>query len=93
MEVTSISNPGTYSDRVTQGLHRHYDSPELHFIASCYHRQPQLGTAKRCDLILKIPEETRRRFRFVVHGHVLMPEHFHLLIRESRTSVICIATR
>jgi putative transposase len=49
---------------------------------SCYHRQPQLGTAERCDLFLRILEEARHRYRFVVHGYVLMPEHFHLLIPE-----------
>jgi len=31
---------------------------------------------------LKIPEEARRKYRFVVHGYVVMPEHFHRLITE-----------
>jgi REP element-mobilizing transposase RayT len=30
-------------------------------------------------------EEARRRYRFVVHGYVVMPEHFHLLITEPDT--------
>jgi len=48
----------------------------LHFITcSCYGRQPQLRTAKRRDLFLKILEEARRKYRFVVHGYVIMPEH------------------
>ena len=42
----------------------------------------QLGTARRRDLFLKLLEETRRKYRFVVHGYVLMPEYFHLLITE-----------
>ena len=37
---------------------------------------------KRRDLFLTILEETRRKYRFVVHGYVVMPEHFHLLITE-----------
>ena len=41
-----------------------------------------MKTAKRRDLFLKILEETRRKYRFVVHGYVVMPEHFHLLITE-----------
>jgi len=44
-----------------------------------------LKTAKRRDLFLKILEETRRKYRFVVHGYVVMPEHFHLLITEPET--------
>jgi putative transposase len=68
---------------VTQGLRRYYGTPDLHFITcSCYHRQPKLGTPERRDLFLKILEEARRKCRFVVHGYVVMPEHFHLLITE-----------
>ncbi len=68
---------------MTQGLHRYYGSNDLHFITgSCYRRQPQLGTSKRRDLFLKLFEEARRKFRFVVVGYVVMPEHFHVLITE-----------
>ena len=66
-----------------KGLHRYYGTQDLHFITcSCYRRQPQLGTVQRRDLFLKILEEARRKYRFVVHGYVLMPEHIHLLITE-----------
>jgi putative transposase len=68
---------------VTKGLVRYYGTQDLHFITcSCYRREPQLRTAKRRDLFLRILEETRRKYRFVVHGYVVMPEHFHLLITE-----------
>ena len=64
-------------------LKRYYGAKHLHFITgSCYHRWPRLGTARRRDLFLKIFEETRQRYRFVVLGYVIMPEHFHLLISE-----------
>jgi putative transposase len=49
---------------------------------SCYCRQPYLNTAERRDLFLEIIEEARRKYRFVVCGYVLMPEHFHLLMTE-----------
>ena len=72
-----------YANRVTQGLIRYYGNQDLHFITcSRYRRQAQLRTAKRRDLFLKILEEARRKYRFVVHGYVVMPEHFHLLIAE-----------
>jgi putative transposase len=68
---------------VTKRLHRYYGTHDLHFItASCYHRQPELDSAWRRDLFLTILEEARCKYRFVVHGYVVMPEHFHLLITE-----------
>jgi putative transposase len=68
---------------MTKGLHRYYGDHDLHFITcSCYHRQPQLDKAKRRDLFLSILEEARQKYRFVVHGYVVMPEHFHLLMTE-----------
>jgi putative transposase len=33
-------------------------------------------------LFVKILEQTRQRYQFVVVGYVVMPEHFHLLISE-----------
>jgi len=36
-----------------------------------------LGTARRRDLFLKVLEEPRQRYQFVVAGYVAMPEHFH----------------
>jgi putative transposase len=68
---------------VTRKLHRYYGAQHLHFITcSCYRRQPVLGTAERRDRFLNILEEARSKYRFVVHGYVVMPEHFHLLITE-----------
>ena len=68
---------------MTKGLVRYYGTEDLHFITcSCYRRRPKLSAAGRRDLFLKILEEARRKYRFVVHGYVIMPEHFHLLITE-----------
>ncbi len=68
---------------MTKGLHRDYGTRNLHFtICTGYRCQPHLRTARRRDLFLTLLEETRRKYRFVVHGYVLMPEHFHLLITE-----------
>jgi putative transposase len=64
-------------------LHRFYGAKHLHFLTcSCYHRLPILGTAPARGLFLKILEETRRKYQFVVAAYVAMPEHFHLLISE-----------
>ncbi len=66
-----------------QGLKRYYGAGHLHFITcSCYQRRAWLGTSRRRDLFLRLLEETRQKYRFVVLGYVIMPEHFHLLISE-----------
>ena len=58
----------------------YYGTGHLHFITfSCYHRRPFLS---RRDLFLRILEQVRLRYSFVVVGYVVMPEHVHLLISE-----------
>jgi REP-associated tyrosine transposase len=64
-------------------LHRYYGAGYSHFITtSCYRRLPLLGSARNRDLFLHVLEQTRRRYRFVVVGYVVMPEHVHLLVTE-----------
>ena len=66
-----------------RGLHRYYGAHHLHFITcSCYHRLPLLRSARNRDRLLRLLEETRQRYRFVVVGYVVMPEQIHLLITE-----------
>src|ERR1019366_4021148 len=40
------------------------------------------GQAQTSQRLLTILEEARQKYRFVVHGYVIMPEHFHLLMTE-----------
>src|SRR5690242_10796501 len=64
-------------------LHRYYGAGYSHFITtSCYQRLPLLGPARNRDLFLRVLEQVRRRYRFVVLGYVVMPEHVHLLLSE-----------
>jgi putative transposase len=64
-------------------LHRYYGAGYSHFITtSCYQRLPLLGSPQNRDLFLCILEQVRRRYRFVVSGYVIMPEHVHLLLSE-----------
>ena len=65
------------------GLHRSYGAHHLHFITcSCYRRLPLLNSARARDRFLSVLEQTRQRYRFVVVGYVVMPEHVHLLLSE-----------
>ena len=64
-------------------LHRYYGAGYFHFITtSCYQRRPLLDSAANRTLFLDVLEQVRRRYRFVVVGYVVMPEHVHLLISE-----------
>ncbi len=64
-------------------LHRFYGAGYAHFITtSCYRRLPLLGIPRNRDLFLRVLEQVRRRYRFLVLGYVVMLEHVHLLISE-----------
>jgi putative transposase len=68
---------------VPNKLHRYYGAGYLHFITtSCYQRRALLGKPQNRDLLLEVLEQVRRRYRFVVVGYVIMPEHIHLLVGE-----------
>jgi REP element-mobilizing transposase RayT len=77
---------------MTEGLHRFYGGRDLHFLTfSCYQRQPLFNSAARCDLFLQILERIRCRYRLVVLGYVVMPEHVHLLVSEPQRANLSIA--
>ncbi len=64
-------------------LRRYYGAGYLHFITtSCYRRLPLLQKPQNRDLLLEVLERVRRRYRFVIVGYVVMPEHLHLLLSE-----------
>jgi putative transposase len=66
-------------------LERRYGFGHLHFITcSCYRRLPLLRSVRRRDLLLRILDEVRTRYEFLLVGYVVMPEHIHLLISEPR---------
>src|SRR5215475_6345249 len=72
--------------------HRFYGGRDLHFVTfSCYQRQPLLDYPVRCDLFLEILERVRRRYRLVVVGYVVMPEHVHLLVSEPQRETLSAA--
>jgi putative transposase len=68
---------------MTQGLVRHHHTGQFHFITfSCYHRRPYLGNTESRDIFESALERTRVKYKFVVAGYVVMPEHVHLLVSE-----------
>ena len=66
-----------------KGLKRYYGLGHLHFLTfSCYRRLPLLRTAKARNVFVRALSVMRERYRFLLVGYVVMPEHVHLLISE-----------
>jgi len=64
-------------------LERRYGEGDLHFITfSCIYRRPLLGNAQARDTFVQVLSEVRVRYAFRLIGHVVMPEHVHLMITE-----------
>jgi putative transposase len=77
-----------------RGLVRFQQSGDLHFITfSCYGRKPFLGSAAARDLFERSLETMRVRYAFLVIGHVVMPEHVHLLLSEPSDGVLAVALK
>jgi putative transposase len=71
------------------GLIRHEHTGNFHFLTfSCCHRLQHLGTPAVRDLFEDALERGRLRYRFVVAGYVVMPEHVHLLLGEPQTGTV-----
>ena len=65
-------------------LRRLYGRGDLHFVTfSCYRRRRYLGTHRARHRFVKILNQVRSQFRFLLIGYAVMPEHMHLLISES----------
>ena len=83
-----------YTAHVSPRPKRYYGGGELHFVTfSCYGRKPSLRDPATCDLFLEVLESTRRQYRFVVIGYVVMPEHVHLLVSEPQRADLSTALK
>jgi len=72
-----------------RGLIRFEHTGNFHFLTfSCFHRRQYLGAPDACDLFEDALNRVRERYRFVVAGYVIMPEHVHLLIGEPVKGVV-----
>ena len=55
----------------------------LHFITfTCYRRLPLLRSVRARNIFVEILDDVRNRYGFSLVGHVVMPDHVHLLIGE-----------
>jgi putative transposase len=68
---------------------RYQQSGQFHFLTfSCYRRRPYLATVAAMELFEEALERIRLRYRFVVCGYVVMPEHVHLLLNEPASCLL-----
>ena len=84
MPDTSVLRVGILVWFMPKGLKRYYGRGDLHFLTfSCYRRLPLLGTVRARNVFVDALGKIRERYRFLLVGYVVMPEHVHLLISES----------
>ena len=61
---------------------RHFEPGQLQFITTCTYRRSRLFTCQCfCWTFVETLQHIRQETGFLLIGWVLMPEHFHLLIR------------
>jgi REP-associated tyrosine transposase len=71
------------------GLKRFQQSGQSHFVTfTCYHRQRSFDSPAVYDLFLQVLEQMRQRVALCVYGHVVMPEHVHLLLSEPQRGLL-----
>jgi putative transposase len=79
------ANVGTFVFRMPKNLKRYFGKGDLHFITfSCYRRLALLGTVRARNVFVRALGEVRKKYGISLVGYVLMPEHVHLLIGESK---------
>jgi putative transposase len=77
---------------MARGLVRYQKSGDFHFLTfSCHRRLQLLGTDAAYSVFEQELETVRLRYGFVVAGYVLMPEHVHLLVGETRMASLAVA--
>src|SRR5580704_8118671 len=68
-----------------KNLVRRYGDGDLHFVTfSCYRRLALLGTERARNVFVRALGEVRKKYAIQLVGYVVMPEHVHLLIGESK---------
>lgn len=75
-------------------LKRYYGRGDLHFLTfSCYRRLPLLKTMRARNLFVHALGRIRERYKFLLVGYVVMPNHVHLLVSESSRGTPSVALK
>jgi len=77
-----------------KGLVLYQKCGDFHFLTfNCYRRLPLLGSPAAYRIFERELEKVRQRYGFVVAGYLLMPEHVHLFVGETRISSLSVAVQ
>lgn len=69
-----------------RGLYRLHHSASAHFLTfTGYHRHANLSDPFVRDLFVQALDRTRKLYRMLVYGFVVMPGHVYLLVSERGT--------
>jgi putative transposase len=75
-------------------LRRFQQTRQSHFLTfSCYRRQAKFASTKGCTIFVSALERVRQSYWLCVYGHVIMPEHVHLLMNEPQRSTLAQALK
>jgi len=75
-------------------LKRLHHSGQTHFITFCCYRRRALFLSDLTkDTFESALERVRRSYRLYVYGHVVMPEHVHLLLSEPEHETLDVAIK
>ena len=70
-----------------KNLKRFHGRGDLHFVTfSCYRRLPLLRTVRARNLFVRALGVIHERYKFLLVGYVVMPDHMYLLIGEPPNS-------
>jgi putative transposase len=74
---------------MARNLIRYQQCGDFHFVNfSCYRNQQNLDSAGMKELFEHSLEKIRLRYDFGVIGYVVMPDHVHLLVSESKRALL-----
>ena len=83
---------GVKSTHMPTRLERFQNAGDHHFLTfSCHGRLPYFGSSAARNLFESALEVIRKRYVLFIFGYVVMPEHVHLLVSESRRAMLCSA--
>ena len=78
---------GSWVGLMPKNLKRYYGRGDLHFVTfSWYRRLPLLRTMRARNMFVRALGAMRERYKFLLVGYVVMPDHVHLLISEAPKS-------
>jgi putative transposase len=70
-----------------KNLKRYYGRGDLHFVTfSCYRRLPLLRMIRARNVFVKALGAIRDRYKFLLVGYVVMPEHVHRLLMKIQSN-------